>query len=91
MNNEGDTRFTFPGKTKESEAIMVLCLLIVWFDFWLVCYPVSVLLNELRFVRGHVNLESSQPTFLFSFRYRCSPCVPSKCIVYLLCFCWPLN
>ena len=24
MDNEGNTRFTFPGKTKESEAIMVL-------------------------------------------------------------------
>ena len=28
MSNEGNTRFTFPGKTKESKAIMVLLQLI---------------------------------------------------------------
>ena len=27
MSNEGNTRFTFPGKTKESEAIMVLVII----------------------------------------------------------------
>ena len=30
MSNEGNTRFTIPGKTKESEAIMVLLIIMPW-------------------------------------------------------------